>query len=742
MQKLALIVILSVLICLIGSVLTNPPVRAESQTIYVDAGNTAGPWTGAPEHPYENITAALTHALQGDTIFVYNGTYHEHLTITKSVTLIGQDRHGTIVDGDKMNSGHVIDVKADNVNIVGFTVEKSGSAVEGLSGIHIGSSKGNNVSHNIIRDNYNGIHLDYSTNNSLVDNEVSNNYYGVSLDTSNDTTITQNNVSSNLNSGMRVSVSSGLAVWNNTVSGNEAGILLLASTDCTFAENNVSLSSTYGVYLFGSTNNTLTANNINSDQDFGIWLSQSNQNLITNNNIFNEKFGVYVTNSTINTVANNKVSSSLQFAIRLDYSDLNVISGNTLSENQIRGALFFYSNNNTIVHNNFINNTRSASNANSTNSFDNGVEGNYWSDYNGTDETQDGIGDSPYVIDENNKDNCPLMGNVVDFPVSNKETYVASVTSNSTISQVQFVDTFRMLEFTVSDTNQTTSFCRITIPQQLILRPIVVLVDDGKVNATTLPNSNATHTFLYLTYNGTPHDIKTLQEPFFELLQTYDTLLENYQNLNSTYYDLLASYNSLNQTLQGALTNYTNLSSIYNTLNQTYSDTLANYTKLQEQQRLLTQLYDTLNQTYQQGQANFTQLLSAYDTLNQTYSTLMNQYNGLKSAYDNRESEYNTMRIALLTVWIATAAIAVTTSTLVVKYRKMSAEQKELAQKYKTQLERIDLLDAARTQFETDVQRRTEKIQDFQNKYGITIRPRASLDEVLKSLELKKKKED
>jgi hypothetical protein len=42
-------------------------------------------------------------------------------------------------------------------------------------------------------------------------------------------------------------------------------------------------------------------------------------------------------------------------------------------------------------------------------SWDNGAMGNYWSDYSGVDQNNDGIGDTPYVIDENNKDSYPLM---------------------------------------------------------------------------------------------------------------------------------------------------------------------------------------------------------------------------------------------------------------------------------------------------------------------------------------------
>jgi len=59
------------------------PVNAASKTVYVDDDNIAGPWDGTTLHPYQNITSGLEHAASGDTIFVYNGTYHEHLFINK-----------------------------------------------------------------------------------------------------------------------------------------------------------------------------------------------------------------------------------------------------------------------------------------------------------------------------------------------------------------------------------------------------------------------------------------------------------------------------------------------------------------------------------------------------------------------------------------------------------------------------------------------------------------------------------
>jgi len=91
---------------------------------------------------------------------------------------------------------------------------------------------------------------------------------------------------------------------------------------------------------------------------------------------------------------------------------------NNVNDNGL-GIYLDRSSNNSIHHNNF-NNTNQVLTSESINTWDDGYPsgGNYWSNYNGTDlyggpgqnETGgDGIGDSPYVINENNQDNYPLM---------------------------------------------------------------------------------------------------------------------------------------------------------------------------------------------------------------------------------------------------------------------------------------------------------------------------------------------
>jgi hypothetical protein len=70
--------------------------------------------------------------------------------------------------------------------------------------------------------------------------------------------------------------------------------------------------------------------------------------------------------------------------------------------------------NNTIYHNNFVNNVEQAfAQPNVFNYWDNGKEGNFWSDFsakypNATEVDSLGVWNTPYVIDANNTDNYPL----------------------------------------------------------------------------------------------------------------------------------------------------------------------------------------------------------------------------------------------------------------------------------------------------------------------------------------------
>ena len=53
--------------------------------------------------------------------------------------------------------------------------------------------------------------------------------------------------------------------------------------------------------------------------------------------------------------------------------------------------------------------------------WDNGPIGNYWSGYGGNDANNDSIGDTPYIISANNRDNYPLMAPYIVPPSPSPE---------------------------------------------------------------------------------------------------------------------------------------------------------------------------------------------------------------------------------------------------------------------------------------------------------------------------------
>jgi parallel beta-helix repeat protein len=114
--------------------------------------------------------------------------------------------------------------------------------------------------------------------------------------------------------------------------------------------------------------------------------------------------------SNNNVLSDNIVSNGN--GIGLFRSSDNTLQGNTANSNNWNGIRLDYSsNNNTLYHNNLINNTPYNAYDTGTNAWDSGSEGNYYSDYNGTDPDGDGIGDDPYPIPGGgtSTDRYPLM---------------------------------------------------------------------------------------------------------------------------------------------------------------------------------------------------------------------------------------------------------------------------------------------------------------------------------------------
>jgi len=190
--------------------------------------------------------------------------------------------------------------------------------------------------------------------------------------------------------------------------------------------NNVTIKKTYitgfeyGIVLdWYSSGNSIIGNTV-FNNEYGIAVQQfSDNNTLTSNTASNNSVsGIMVYRSNASTLTGN-IASNNDFGIDITFSSNNTLTDNVISNNSWSGIEIWYSSNNTFYHNNFINNIRHVRSYYSTNNWDDDAgKGNYWSDYeerypNATEIDGSGIWDTPYVIDENNQDNYPI---VPEFP--------------------------------------------------------------------------------------------------------------------------------------------------------------------------------------------------------------------------------------------------------------------------------------------------------------------------------------
>jgi parallel beta-helix repeat protein len=211
-----------------------------------------------------------------------------------------------------------------------------------------------------------------------------------------------------------------------TLAADAVGISVKCN-NITFDGNGRTLSRTLGVF---NVVNVTIINFIIVVQNFddNIFLESCSNVTIANNTLTSSKLdnppgglGVAVWGGTSNIITGNRIVDNVRGITFESATKKNRAFGNNITGN-FRGLWIQGSQNNSIYNNNFDNNTLNVFIVGEAvihgsqrvvtplmNTFDNGTVGNYWSDYNGTDDNRDRTGDTPYVIDAFNQDNYPLI---------------------------------------------------------------------------------------------------------------------------------------------------------------------------------------------------------------------------------------------------------------------------------------------------------------------------------------------
>jgi parallel beta-helix repeat protein len=157
--------------------------------------------------PIRNLDTNLTYltiqsaidapeTLDGQTILVDAGTYYEHVFINKSISLIGENRSTTVIDGN--GTGNVVSIYSDFVTVSGFTIQNSGFFLGLPSGIEIASANCT-ICNNVITSNKGGISLLWGGNHTITNNTIFSNNYCIYLVYSADNKIFHNYFINNTN---------------------------------------------------------------------------------------------------------------------------------------------------------------------------------------------------------------------------------------------------------------------------------------------------------------------------------------------------------------------------------------------------------------------------------------------------------------------------------------------------------------------------------------------------------------
>jgi len=299
---------------------------------------------------------------------------------------------------------HTVEVQRDNIVVDGAGFTLKGVGVN--AGVTFSGRKNVTIKNLDIRNYVMSVWLQQSTNNTISDNRMLT-AFNVILDSSSNNQITGNSITGqDTGYGYGVQVNSGSS--KNTILGNS------------FTDTGI------GVRVEGGDYNIISGNCfIRGGTSV---LVRGCYNIISKNNMLDGRGGISVTGpGSYSTIFGNNITGKSKCGIKIYWGSSNTVYENYVANSAVGVKLGFDHEfpdrkveNNIFYHNNFVNNTQYVfiGYVPDYNFWNNGEKGNYWSNYNGTADNGDGIGDSPHLLYENNQDQHPLMEPVVipEFP--------------------------------------------------------------------------------------------------------------------------------------------------------------------------------------------------------------------------------------------------------------------------------------------------------------------------------------
>ncbi len=319
---------------------------------------------------YSKIQWAIDNASDGDTVYVYNGTYIENIIVNKTINLIGEGKNSTIIDGN--SNGNTVLIENDGVNISYFAITNSGIFPTD-AGIKVRSNFNTIYRNNVSSNLWYGITLDSGSWNNVIDNDIFSNEYGLDIIfSSNFNAIIDNRIFSNNIYNIRIRESQGCIFINNSLMGNgiviggdlihwnnhdidssnkvngrvvsylknmnigtvpaDSGQIILANcTNITIQDQELD-NCTIGIQLGFSSYNNVVNNSIYTNKWEGILLHKSNENSISENDISYNIDGIRLSLSLNNKVQKNNISQN-DYGIDIYYSDTNIVINNTIDQN-------------------------------------------------------------------------------------------------------------------------------------------------------------------------------------------------------------------------------------------------------------------------------------------------------------------------------------------------------------------------------------------------------------------------